>query len=122
METMTDKEGSMIIRFSINEVSKLLFSILELFSDICKKVFGIAVDKANRDAVTTYVCVFNEFDQKQAARKFSISLDRVMIVGSPDILKFQGIRATEKIAESQNAKVIVIGAGEDGLPIILGGQ
>ena len=41
---------------------------------------------------------------------------------TPDILKFQGIRATEKIAESQNAKVIVIGAGEDGLPIILGGQ
>ena len=41
---------------------------------------------------------------------------------TPDILKFQGIRATEKIAESQNAKVIIIGAGEDGLPIILGGQ
>ena len=41
---------------------------------------------------------------------------------TPDILKYHGIRATEQISQSQNAKVIVIGAGKNGLPIILGGQ
>ena len=36
------------------------------------------------------------------------------------ILKEKGIEATLKLAESPNSKVIVIGSGKDGLPIILG--
>ena len=36
------------------------------------------------------------------------------------ILKEKGIEATLRLAESPNSKVIVIGSGEDGLPIILG--
>merc|ERR1712224_482601 len=40
---------------------------------------------------------------------------------SPNLLKWKGIEATEKLAESQNAKVVVIGSGKDGLPLILGG-
>ena len=31
------------------------------------------------------------------------------------------IEATSKLADSQNSKVVVIGSGKDGLPIILGG-
>ncbi len=38
------------------------------------------------------------------------------------ILKLAGIDATLKLAESPNTKVIVIGSGEDGLPMILGGN
>jgi prohibitin 1 len=38
------------------------------------------------------------------------------------ILKEKGIEATKELATSPNAKVIVIGSGEDGMPIILGGQ
>ena len=34
----------------------------------------------------------------------------------------RGIEATSKLAESQNAKVVVVGSGKDGLPIILGGN
>lgn len=36
------------------------------------------------------------------------------------ILKDKGIEATLKLAQSPNAKVVVIGSGGDGLPIILG--
>jgi regulator of protease activity HflC (stomatin/prohibitin superfamily) len=36
------------------------------------------------------------------------------------ILREKGIEATLKLAESPNAKVVVIGSGEDGLPLILG--
>jgi len=39
-----------------------------------------------------------------------------------DVLKLQGIRATEKLATSQNAKIVVIGNGKDGLPVILNGK
>jgi prohibitin 1 len=38
------------------------------------------------------------------------------------ILMEKGIEATLKLAESPNAKVIVIGSGDGGLPIILGNQ
>ena len=38
------------------------------------------------------------------------------------ILKEKGIEATKALSTSPNAKVIVIGSGEDGMPIILGGQ
>ncbi len=36
------------------------------------------------------------------------------------ILKDKGIEATLKLSQSPNSKVIVIGSGEDGLPLILG--
>ncbi|MFN3460896.1 MAG: prohibitin family protein [Oceanibaculum sp.] len=39
---------------------------------------------------------------------------------TPDLLRWQGIQATRELATSENAKTVVIGAGKDGLPIILG--
>ena len=38
---------------------------------------------------------------------------------SANILKHQGINATRELAASPNAKVIIIGGGKDGLPLIL---
>jgi regulator of protease activity HflC (stomatin/prohibitin superfamily) len=38
------------------------------------------------------------------------------------ILQDKGIEATVKLSESQNSKVIVIGSGDSGMPIILGNQ
>lgn len=34
-------------------------------------------------------------------------------------LQWKGIQATEKLAESRNAKIVIIGSGEGGLPVIL---
>jgi len=39
-----------------------------------------------------------------------------------NILKQKGIDATLKLAESQNTKVVVVGSGDEGLPLILGGN
>jgi regulator of protease activity HflC (stomatin/prohibitin superfamily) len=39
---------------------------------------------------------------------------------TPDVLAWQGIQATQELAKSPNAKVVVIGAGKNGLPLILG--
>lgn len=38
------------------------------------------------------------------------------------ILQDKGIEATTRLSESTNSKIIVIGSGKDGLPIILGGN
>jgi regulator of protease activity HflC (stomatin/prohibitin superfamily) len=39
-----------------------------------------------------------------------------------DLLKWKGIEATTELAHSNNAKIVVIGSGDSGLPLILGGN
>jgi regulator of protease activity HflC (stomatin/prohibitin superfamily) len=39
---------------------------------------------------------------------------------TPSVLTWHGIQATQELAKSPNAKVVVIGAGAKGLPLILG--
>jgi len=41
---------------------------------------------------------------------------------SDKILKDKGIEATLQLANSPNSKVIIVGSGSDGLPLILGGN
>jgi regulator of protease activity HflC (stomatin/prohibitin superfamily) len=41
---------------------------------------------------------------------------------TPELLRFKGIEATLGIATSNNAKIVVIGSGEDGLPVILNAE
>jgi regulator of protease activity HflC (stomatin/prohibitin superfamily) len=38
---------------------------------------------------------------------------------SDQLLQWKGIEATEKLAGSSNAKVVIIGSGKTGLPVIL---
>src|SRR6266516_1743737 len=39
---------------------------------------------------------------------------------TPSLLEWKGIEATENLAKSANAKVVIIGSGKNGLPVILG--
>jgi regulator of protease activity HflC (stomatin/prohibitin superfamily) len=39
---------------------------------------------------------------------------------SPQLLEWKGIEATETLAKSPNSKVVVVGGGKNGLPLILG--
>jgi regulator of protease activity HflC (stomatin/prohibitin superfamily) len=39
---------------------------------------------------------------------------------TPSFLEWKGIEATENLAKSPNSKVVVIGSGKNGLPVILG--
>jgi len=41
---------------------------------------------------------------------------------SPQLLEWKGIEATEKLANSPNSKIVVIGNTKNGLPLILGGD
>ncbi len=62
-----------------------------------------------------------EADKVRIEAQGKADANRILSASLNDqILKDKGIDATLKIAESPNAKVIVIGGGDDGLPLILG--
>ena len=63
-----------------------------------------------------------EAERKAVEAKGIAAFQRIVSEGiSPALLQWKGIEATERLAESPNAKVVVIGSGKDGLPLILGG-
>ncbi|ELR72425.1 hypothetical protein C900_01581 [Fulvivirga imtechensis AK7] len=41
---------------------------------------------------------------------------------TPELLKMRGIEATLELSKSPNSKVVVVGSGKDGMPLILGGN
>lgn len=64
-----------------------------------------------------------EADRKRIEAQGVADFQKIVSTGITDqLLQWKGIEATMEISRSQNAKVIVIGAGKDGLPLILGGQ
>ena len=51
------------------------------------------------------------------------SFQKIVAEGiNENLLKWKGIEATKELALSGNSKVVIIGAGKEGLPIILGGD
>lgn len=64
-----------------------------------------------------------EADRKRIEAQGIADFQKIVTTGLTDLfLRWKGIEATSKLADSQNSKVVVIGSGKDGLPIILGGQ
>jgi regulator of protease activity HflC (stomatin/prohibitin superfamily) len=64
-----------------------------------------------------------EAERKRIEAKGIADFQQVVSSGiSQALLRWKGIEATEKLANSSNAKVVVIGSGKDGLPLILGGN
>lgn len=64
-----------------------------------------------------------EADRKRVEARGIADFQKIVTSGlTPEFIRWKGIEATAKLADSQNAKVVVIGSGKDGLPIILGGQ
>jgi regulator of protease activity HflC (stomatin/prohibitin superfamily) len=64
-----------------------------------------------------------EAERRRIEAQGIADFQRIVSTGiNEQLLKWKGIEATAKLAESQNAKVVIVGAGKEGLPIILGGQ
>lgn len=64
-----------------------------------------------------------EADRKRIEAQGIADFQRIVAQGiSEQLLRWKGIEATEKLANSQNAKVVIVGSGKDGLPLILGSQ
>jgi prohibitin 1 len=61
-----------------------------------------------------------EAERKRIEAKGISDFQNIVAQGiSEPLLRWKGIEATEKLAASPNAKVVIIGSGKDGLPVIL---
>ena len=64
-----------------------------------------------------------EAERKRIEAQGIADFQKIVATGiSPELLRWKGIEATEKLASSGNAKVVVIGSPKEGLPLILGGN
>ena len=64
-----------------------------------------------------------EAERQKIDAEGKATANRILSASLTDkILQEKGIEATLKLSESTNSKVIVIGSGKDGLPLILGNQ
>ena len=61
-----------------------------------------------------------EAERKRIEAKGISDFQTIVSQGISDqLLRWKGVEATEKLASSPNAKVVIIGSGKDGLPVIL---
>lgn len=64
-----------------------------------------------------------EADRKRIEAEGQAEYQRLITASlSAQFLQYKGIEATQQIAQSPNAKTIIVGGGGTGLPVILGGQ
>lgn len=62
-----------------------------------------------------------EAERKRIEAKGISDFNSTVNLGLSDaVLKLRGIEATRELAKSDNSKVVIVGSGKDGLPIILG--
>ena len=61
-----------------------------------------------------------EAERKRIEARGIADFQRIVTAGiTPGLLTWKGIEATERISASPNAKIVIVGSGKSGLPIIL---
>jgi regulator of protease activity HflC (stomatin/prohibitin superfamily) len=125
-EKMMEREGEEQYRVSMRDTIVLYDTL----------VYGIelpqlVVDAINRKTEQYYIAEEYKFrverERRESERKKieAQGIHEFQTIVSQGIsdsyLAWRGIEATLQLAQSTNAKVVVIGSGKDGLPIILGG-
>ena len=124
METAIIDETAIILKGNDIDMRALLIRSINLPVDIKAAI----ENKLTREQETLAMTYILQKEKLEAERKLieaeGISNYNRMVSASltVNILKLRGIEATNKLAESANSKVVVIGSGKDGLPLILGGN
>lgn len=63
-----------------------------------------------------------EAQRKAIEAKGIAEFQRIVSEGiSPELIQWKGVEATENFAESKNTKIIIMGNGDKGLPVLLSG-
>lgn len=85
--------------------------------------FKLAADQEQQQMEYVLLKEKQEAERKRIEAKGIADFQKIVSSGITEtLLKWKGIEATQKLAESPNSKVVIIGSGKDGLPIILGGN
>src|SRR5262245_6660528 len=125
MEHAGEEEGEESYRVSMSSIL-ILYDILVTGIELPAAI----VDAINRKTEQYYVAEEYKFRverEKRESERKKIEAEGIrdfqQIVSqgiSESYLRWRGIEATLQLSQSVNAKVVVVGSGKDGLPIILG--
>jgi regulator of protease activity HflC (stomatin/prohibitin superfamily) len=124
VENTIIEESKQVLRDNFIDMRALLIRSINLPAEIKTAI----ENKLTREQEALAMTFINEKEKLEADRKLIeaqgiANYNRVVNASlTKNIITLRGIEATLKIAESQNAKVIIVGSGDKGLPIILGGQ
>ena len=124
VESTIIKETTLVLKENNIDMRALLIRSINLPQDI-KAAIELKLTREQEALAMTYI---NERERLEADRKLieaaGISNYNRTVSASltSNILKLRGIEATLKLAESPNTKIVVVGSGDEGLPLILGGS
>jgi regulator of protease activity HflC (stomatin/prohibitin superfamily) len=95
----------------------ILFKRLQLPAEIQKAI----EDKiAQKQLDLSYEFRLQKEDKERQRKQIEADgIRQFEAISGISILKWRGIQATENLAQSENSKIVIIGTGPDGLPIIL---
>ena len=121
--TMITETAAVLKENNIDMRALLIRSII--LPDGIKKAIELKLTREQESLAMVYVKEKEEqeADRKRIEAQGISDYNRILNASlTANILKQKGIDATLKLAESANAKVVVIGSGKDGMPLILGGN
>jgi len=124
VESTIIDETKNILKENYIDMRALLIRSINLPPDIKSAI----ENKLTREQEALAMTFINERERLEAERKLIeaegiANYNRTISASLTDrILTLRGIEATLKIAESSNTKIVIVGSGEQGLPLILGGQ
>lgn len=105
-------------------IEDVLLKDLELPAELSKSIELKA--KAEQDAIRMQFVLQKErqeADRKAIEAKGIATFQDIVSQGiSPNLLKWKGIEATERLADSQNTKLVIMGNDANGLPVLLSGS
>lgn len=127
----TNKEGvlSKIISLALEEVGRKYVKVDDII------IRSVELPESVRKSIETKIISEQTFlaysyklktEEQEAKRKRieAMGIEEYQKIITPTLsdklIQWQGVQATLELAKSNNSKVVVIGAGKNGLPIILG--
>jgi regulator of protease activity HflC (stomatin/prohibitin superfamily) len=124
VETAIITETGEILRGNNIDMRALLIRSINLPPDIKAAI----ENKLTREQESLAMTFILQKERQEAERKLIeaegiANYNKTISASLTDrILTLRGIEATQKLVESPNSKIIVVGSGENGLPLILGGN
>lgn len=124
VENTIIEETKQVLRDNFIDMRALLIRSINLPPEIKTAI----ETKLTREQEALAMTFINEREKLEADRKLIeaqgiANYNRVVNLSlTQNIITLRGIEATLEIAKSPNTKVIVVGSGDKGLPLILGGQ
>lgn len=122
VEDLIEKEASYVLKNNNIELRALLIRSITLPPQIKEAIESKL--KQEQEALAYKFKLDkerSEAERRQIEAEGIANYNRILNASlTPNILKQKGIDATLKLAESPNTKVVIVGSGKDGLPLILG--